>query len=163
MFSNFLKGALNKITTMAESFSSQVLKTDELYAKHSIGVIAAVTMADGFADDGEMNAAFNFIETDDKIMSSFGNDRAQDCLAVEIERYTKILRTSDGKPLEEGQKLGAVAKKRLEGAAKLFAAEVPKKEDREMIIAIAEDMAGADGNVAQCEKDVIAIFRSAVV
>lgn len=162
MFKSLFNSIKSAVTTAAAKFSDAVLNTDQLYAKQSISMMSAIIYADGVVEDSEMEAAAALIGADAKIQAQEGTAgkdgtefSAMNCLAVEMAAYEKISALPGGMS-------GPVGKLQMKAKAKDFAREVPKVEDREMIIAQCEAMAASDGNLAPEEKAVIAIFRSAV-
>jgi hypothetical protein len=162
MFKNLFNSVVASLTSAVSAFTDAVLSDDQKYAKASISFQAAIIYADGIVEDDEMEAAAAMIGADAKIAAQEGTAgkdgtefNAMTCLAVEMESYAKIAALPGGMT-------GPVGKLQMKAKAKQFALDVPKMEDREMIIAQGEAMAGADGNIAAEEAQVIAMFRAAV-
>lgn len=162
MFKNIFNSVVNSLTSAVAAFADSVLNDDQKYAKASISLQAAVIYADGVVEDSEMEAAAALIGADAKIAAQEGTAgkdgtefNAMNCLAVEMESYAKIAALPGGMT-------GPVGKLQMKAKAKQFALDVPKMEDRQMIIAQCEAMAGSDGNIAPEEKAVIALFRAEV-
>lgn len=162
MFKNVFNSIKSSLTSAVTKFTDSVLNTDQLYAKQSISLMSAIIYADGVVEDTEMEAAAALIAADPKIQAQNGTPGkdgtpfdAMTCLAVELASYEAIAALPGGMT-------GPVGKLQIKAKAKTFANEVPKIEDREMIIAQCEAMASSDGNIDPAEKDIIAIFRAAV-
>ena len=162
MILNILRGIRGAVTAAASKFVAAVLNTEQLYTKNSLMVMAAAIMADGNADDSEIEAAANIIAADPQIQDQNGKPMkngelfdAMTVLAEEIASFEKICKVVGGMS-------GPVGRNLMKGKIEQFRNEVPKEEDREMILAQAAAMIGADGIIKPEEEKVLNLFRQAV-
>lgn len=150
----WLRDLMKQAASLANKFVASALNEDERYAKAVVTCLAAVTYADGEVDDGEMVAAYGFIEGLDVIRDNLGEDRAKELFASELARFEKMATMCGG---TLGGPVGGMEIKKV---AQQIADEVPSKDNREMVLAIAQQMASSDGSVAKEEEAVIKALRS---
>ena len=153
----WLKDLMKQATAFASKFASSALNTEERYAKAVITNLAAVTYADGIVEDEEMETAYGFIEGLSEIRDTLGEDRAKEMFAMELQRFEAMAKMCGG------ALSGPVAKMELKKVAKAIISDVPEMDKREMIIAIAEQMADSDGSRAPEEDAVVKALKGAML
>lgn len=146
----FWKQFHKKVKSLKDASSQYILPTglsdDKLFAFTKVKILGLITMADGVADEKEIDMATEVIKVDTNILQYIGEDEAKEhygnvvqALELAADKNPTVLKIETNKVLDE------IAK----------ASSLPQKMRNEIIF-YAEEMAVADGKV---DKDEVALVE----